>query len=57
MENVSESSRKEAEKGFWDTVWQFITEDVPAAANYIADRVGDAVDGVKKVAKFFFSWF
>lgn len=56
-ENVSVSSRKEAEKGFWDTVWQFITEDVPAAAIFIADCIGDVVDGVNKIAKVFFSWF
>lgn len=53
-ENVSATSQATANKGFVETVWEFITEDVPTVAQEIVDSIADWIG--QKV-KGFFSWF
>lgn len=52
-ENVSETTKTKAEKGFWDTAWDIVTEVVPAVIESIP-IVGSFYKGVKSIFKWFF---
>lgn len=52
-ENVSEPTKTKAEKGFWDTAWDIVTEVVPAVIESIP-IVGSFYKGVKSIFKWFF---
>jgi uncharacterized protein len=52
-ENVSETTKTKAEKGFWDTAWDIVTEVIPAVIESIP-IVGSFYKAVKGIFKLFF---
>ena len=52
-ENVSQTTQAQAEKGFWDTAWDIVTEVIPAVIESIP-IVSSFYKGVKSIFKWFF---